>query len=732
MTPIAADVASGETRRPSWMRRAARQRPRAVGTVALGLSVACWFLGGAAAWFTWDITTGLPGEAQLAGIGTMSQASTLYDRTGRPLFTIFKERRIEVPFARVSPHLTAAIVAVEDQRFYAHRGVDVVRVAASMLANLRSGRLAQGGSTITQQLARQSFLTRDKTWRRKAKEALLAAQIERRHTKADILELYLNKVYFGEGFHGVEAAALGYFGKPAAELDLAESALIAGLVQSPSAYAPTANPDRAIARRDVVLGAMRATGAIDDAAFEAARGVPLRLRRALGPDEPFGQYVKEMVRRQLVERLGWERVAEGGLRVYTTVDGSLQEQAEQIVEAHLRDLEGRRGFARAPRALAGTASVAAETDAAPDYLQAALVVADTATGEIRALVGGRSFEESRFNRAVQARRQPGSAFKPFVFAAAIEDGASPGSVISGLNDRVLSVPGGYLPDDEHAGASAMTLRSALRSSSNRAAVKLLVSLGVERTVDWIARFGFSDLPRVPSLALGAGEVPVIALTEAFAAFGNGGTVHDPVLVRRVEDSTGALLYETSGTGRRVMSESTAFMTASMLQDVIDGGTGARARSMGFRLPAGGKTGTTNDYRDAWFVGFTRGTVAGVWVGFDRPDTILPGGYAGEVAVPLWTAVMKVATTGEDALWLPVPDGVVSTDLCPVSGRRAGPGCYHLSAVNEFGEVQGPARLRREYYREGTLPGEVCDLHGLPGALEGFEALGAPAGEAPPP
>ena len=715
--------------RPGWLARAAHDRPRTVAGLTTLLSVACWLLAACVAWFTWDVTMSLPGEAQLAAIGTMAQSSTLYDRTGRPLFTIFKERRIEVPLARVSPHVTAALVAVEDQRFYAHRGVDLVRVGASVVANLRSGRLAQGGSTITQQLARQSFLTRDKTWRRKVQEILLAAQIEQRHTKAEILELYLNKVYFGEGFHGVEAAALGYFGKPAAELDLAESALIAGLVQSPSAFAPTVNPDRAIARRDVVLAAMRDTGAIDAAAFEAARHAPVRLHRALGPDEPFGRYVKEMVRQQLVERLGWDRVAEGGLRVYTTVDGNLQEQAEQLVESHLQDLEGRRGFAGAPRAGQPTSAEAVS----PDYLQAALVVADTPTGEIRALVGGRSFGESRFNRAVQARRQPGSTFKPFVFAAAIENGASPGSVVSGLNAAVVSVPGGYLPDDEHAGANAMTLRAALRSSSNRAAVKLLVSLGLDRTVDWIGQFGFQDLPRVPSLALGAGEVPLLTLTEAFAAFGNGGVVHDPVLVRRVEDSDGNLVYEAAPLGRRVMSESTAFMVASMLQDVIDGGTGSRARSLGFRLPAGGKTGTTNDYRDAWFVGFTPETVAGVWVGFDTPQTILPGGYAGEVAVPLWTAVMKVATADQPSKWLSVPDDVVATDLCPETGRRAGPGCYHQTILNEFGEVQGPARLRREYFRVGTLPGEVCDLHGLPAALDELGQGAASGGtEFPPP
>jgi penicillin-binding protein 1A len=260
-----------------------------------------------------------------------------------------------------------------------------------------------------------------------------------------------------------------------------------------------------------------------------------------------------------------------------------------------------------------------------------------------------------------------------------------------------------------------------------------MSAGLDRTVDWIAQFGFRDLPRVPSLALGAGEVPLLTLTEAFAAFGNGGIVHDPVLVRRVEDSDGRLLYEVARAGRRVMTESTAFMVASMLQDVIDGGTGSRARSMGFRLPAGGKTGTTNDYRDAWFVGFTPGTVAGVWVGFDTPQTILPGGYAGEVAVPLWTAVMKVATAEEPARWLAVPGDVVAADLCPVSGRRAGPGCHHLTTVNEFGEVQSAAPLRREYFRAGTLPAAMCDLHPLPAGLEGLEQIGQPVGtDLPPP
>jgi penicillin-binding protein 1A len=531
---------------PAWIQRLARLRELACALVARHprvfaaslclVAAPAWVASGWFLWLSFDVTRGLPDRQALAGLGDMVQATTLYDIKDRPVFTIFKEQRIEVPLERVSPNLVRAVLAIEDQRFYDHRGVDVIRIGAAVLANLGDRQLSQGGSTITQQLARQSFLTLDKTFRRKLRELVVAAQIERMFTKHQILEFYLNKVYFGDGFYGVEAAALGFLGKHAADLDVGDAALLAGLIKSPSTYAPTVRLDRAIVRRNLVLQAMVDMGAIDAAAHERYRTRPVTLRNALRRDEAFGLYFKEHVRRELVERFGWDRVYQGGLRVFTTIDPDMQQAAERAVERSVREIERRPGY-RHPLRPEGDDTGEAEKggengEAKADYLQAALIAIDVPTGQVRAMVGGRSFAESRFNRAIQARRQPGSAFKPFVFATALEAGYTPASVIANLDDPVLTAQGAWTPEDEHTEATALTLRAALRMSSNRAAVQLIRAVGINRTVEYASRLSVGPLPAVPSIALGAGEVTLQSLTAAFAAFADGGLVRRPAFVRR--------------------------------------------------------------------------------------------------------------------------------------------------------------------------------------------------------
>ena len=334
-------------------------------------------------WAVHTLVVDLPSIDDVRKMGEMAQATVFYDAADAPAFTIFDERRFEVALGDISPHLVDAILAIEDQRFRSHTGVDFVRIAGAMLANVKQGRLAQGGSTITQQLARQSFLTLDKTYTRKVQEVLLALRIEHQYTKDQILQLYLNKMYFGAGLYGAEAAAMGYFGKHARELSVAEAALLAGLVKSPSTWAPTVNLERAVARRNVVLTAMRENGAIDAATLEQEKQATVVLRDALRSDEPFGRYFKEQVRLELVERFGRERVYQSGLRVYTTIDVEMQKAAEAAVAKSLEDLDGRR------RAALKARQRAAPADEAP--LQAALVAIDQTTGHVRALVGGRSF-----------------------------------------------------------------------------------------------------------------------------------------------------------------------------------------------------------------------------------------------------------------------------------------------------------------------------------------------------
>ena len=665
------------------------------------------FLGaGSLAWFSYDVTAGLPSRETIRGIGDMAQATTLYDASDKPVFTIFKEQRIEVPFEKISPNVIKAVLSVEDQRFYEHSGVDAVRVAAAALRNVQEGRRAEGGSTITQQLARQSFLTRDKTYRRKVKEVILAARIENLYDKKEILELYLNKVYFGDGLYGIEAASRGYFGKPASDLAVEEAALLAGLIQSPSSYAPTVNMDRALARRNVVLQAMVSSGALEAKTAEQLKKNKVRLKNGLDVRETYGLYFKEEVRKALVERFGWERVYQGGLRVYTTMNTDLQKAAEAIVEDGLEDIEKRRGFKHAKRG-----ATPLKEGQAPDYLQGALVSIDAHTGHVLALVGGRDFRESRFNRTTQAKRQSGSAFKPFVFAAALEAGYSPASVITKLNDPIQTLQGKWVPEDEHSSANSMTLRQALKTSSNRAAVQLLQSVGIEKAVSTAERMEVGTPPSVPSLALGTSDVTLVSLTAAYGAFASSGVLRQPVMIRRVEDSDGKVLFEDPGRSERVVSESTAFMMASMLSDVINHGTGYRARQSGFTLPAAGKTGTTNDYVDAWFVGFTPRVITGVWVGFDQPETIISNGYGGELAVPMWASFMKTATKGHKQDWYSKPSDVVSLNVCRISGKLPNYGCSNIQTVTPDGWTEWRSAIYTEYFKKGTQPTSVCPLHG---------------------
>ena len=652
--------------------------------------------------FAAAVLTGLPDRTDLQQMTRMAQATTIFDREGQPAFSLSKEQRIEVPLEDISPRVIQALIAVEDQRFYSHQGYDPVRLVAAACANLRAGRAAQGASTITQQLARQWFLTPDKTLRRKLREIVLANRIEQLFTKREILGLYLNKVYFGDGLYGIEAAARGYFGSKASELSLAEAALLAGLVQSPSAYAPTVNPQRALARRNVVLQAMLDSGAIDRHAYARAKAEKVALNDALRREEPWGRYFKEQVRRDLVSRFGLERVYEGGLRVHTTIDAAMQQQAEAALTQTLELLEARR------RKESRRRPDAAGPEEEP--LEAALVALDPATGEVRAMVGGRDFEQSRFNRATQARRQPGSAFKPLVYAAALESGYTPASLLDGLNDPVLTPEGEWVPEDEHLESSTMTIRTALRTSSNRAAVRMLQAVGITRTVDYAERMGLGTVPSVPSLALGSGEVTLLSLSSAYVPFANGGMSRAPLLITKVEDRDGTTLLEAKPSGTRVVSEETAFLMSTMLADVINGGTAYRARQMGFRLPAAGKTGTTNDYQDAWFIGYTPGLLAGVWVGFDQPRPIVRDGYAGDVAVPLWARFMTAATKGDKPKWYTPPRGLSPARVCRISGQLATPGCDHVPVLNDEGQSEERAYSYTEYFVRGSGPTGYCPLH----------------------
>ncbi len=437
---------------------------------------------------------------------------------------------------------------------------------------------------------------------------------------------------------GVEAASRGFFGKHASELSLPEAGA-AGRSREVALDLRAHGESRTRhLRRNVVLQAMLDNHAINRAAV-AVRSLARRrscCTIAFAPDD---------LARSSISRSKCGSVSSAASaghasikvasRVFTTINVPMQLAAEASVAASLKTLDAKR------QALAAARRVRGSSDVGPDpMLQAALVTMDPTNGHVRAMVGGRDFDASRFNRAVQAHRQPGSAFKPFVYAAALEAGYTPATVLDHLNDPVATLQGDWAPEDEHSTADVMSLRTGLRTSSNRAAVRLLQLVGIPRTVQYAKTMGVGNMPSVPSLALGSGEVTLQSLTAAYAAFANKGLVPRPLLVRRVEDRDGHVLYAADDVSTRAVSDTTAFLMSSMMADAVNAGTATRARALGFTLPAAGKTGTTNSFHDAWFVGYTPSLVTGVWVGFDQPRAILPNGFAADIAVPLWTSFMK--------------------------------------------------------------------------------------------
>ena len=405
------------------------------------------------------------------------------------------------------------------------------------------------------------------------------------------------------------------------------------------------------------------------------------------------------MRRRLVDRFGVDAVYGEGLRVYTTLVPDLQRAAEDATAAGLHRIEALPRFAPADH----------EADS---RLQAALSAIDPRTGAVRAVVGGRRFIESAFNRATQARRQPGSAFKPFLYAAALDNGLTPATWLADLNRPLPTPEGGWLPDDETT-VTAMTMRTALRLSSNRAAVRLLELTGMDRTLDYAARFGLGPQPAVPSVALGSGTVTLEHLTAAYAAFANQGVVPQPAYIRRVERADGTIIFNGTGaptsSAHRAVEPTTAFLVASLLRDVVDAGTGTRVRREGFVAPAGGKTGTTDDYKDAWFVGFTPELAAGVWIGFDQPRTIITDGYASELAAPLWAQFMKAALADRPAGWLAPPADVVAVEVCALSGALVRDRCRQ-TGERELDAIRASRPTYVEYFVEGTEPGERCPIH----------------------
>ena len=614
-------------------------------------------------------------------------ATVVYDRHGEVICRFMVENRTYVPLSSIPKHLQDAIVSIEDQHFWSHRGINPIRILKALWVDIRTGSAAQGGSTITQQFAKLAFLSQEKTLIRKIQDALYAIQLERTYTKSQILEWYLNEIYLGHGTYGVEAASQYYFGKSVSDLTLAEAALIAALPRSPENYSPRRYPERAKERRNLVLSMMASEGYITAEQAKAAQQEPIVLAEHPEQSSAPQQYI-EYIRKYLTDKYGAYRLYRDGLRVYTTLDLQMQREAERVIEKHLPrvvsvDSEGRELVSP----------------------QAALVTLEVPTGYIRAMVGGRG--DTDFNRAVQTARQPGSAFKPFVYATALKQGWNPISHIEDLpavlgDETTEPWPSNW--DGVYEGP--VTIRYAIARSKNAASVQLLRKVGVDAVIETAEKLGITTLvktgprtDRVDALALGGltNGVTPLDMAVAYGSFASGGVRAEPVTVLRVEDRYGAVLEENRSKRSIVLDEATAYLITDMLSDVIYSPVGT-GKSANIGRPAAGKTGTTTSNTDAWFVGYTPEYVTAVWIGNDDQSEKLE--YGGRViassdAARIWAEYMSAILKGKPQSDFYVPESVVRATVCPVTGELATSFCPN--------PVQ-------EVFRAGTDPKQECSLH----------------------
>ncbi len=682
-------------------RRAAPRPRRWLRTLLIAAGIVSLLVGTAAAvaalWAFTILPRTLPSVTALETFQPLV-GTKIYDDNDELITEMHVERRIFVPLAHVPQALRDAVIATEDKRFYYHWGVDPIGIARATVQNYRRGRVVEGGSTITQQLTKVLFLTPDKSLERKLKEAVLALELERRYTKDRILEMYLNQVYFGHGAYGVEAAARTYFGKSVSELSVREAALIAGLPRAPTTYSPFEHGDAAKRRREVVLRRMVEYGTLKDVeAKKLARAdlglIPPERRRNTG------QYFLDYVQQTLEAKYGADMVFKGGLNVYTTLSPTMQLAAEQALRDGLKALESR------TKGRAG------------EHPEGAIVTVEPQTGYVRAMVGGYDFFRSEFNRAVQARRQPGSAFKPFIYVAAVESGLTAATWVDDAPVSYAVGPNGqtWKPENyDRKFRGQTTLQQALEESVNIVTVKVQEKVGLNRTIQVARRFGISSpLGLNLSLALGTSDLTLIELTSAYGVLANQGQWLPPTTIRYVTDPQGKLLEEHLPEPREAVSPETAYVVTHMLRGVVERGTGQAAKVLG--RPVAAKTGTTNDYSNAWFIGYTPRLATGVWVGYDRPRSLGKDETGSRVAVPIWVGYMGKVLGDSPKEDFPMPDRVV---LAPVD----------LDPSNEC------VRVVMMAFVKGTEPAVACGVRrqAVPGAPPDPGETPAPSSPVPVP
>jgi penicillin-binding protein 1A len=603
--------------------------------------------------------------------------SEVYSQDDVLIGEFFIERRKVIPLAKMPRMLINAFVAAEDARFFEHRGIDYWRILGALFRNIEAFDVVQGGSTITQQIAKSFFLTPERKYTRKIQEAILAQRIESYLTKNEILFLYLNQIYLGEGAYGVSAAAKIYFGKPVENLTLAECAMMAGLPPAPNSLSPFRNPKKARERQIYVLNRMLEKQMITPVQAIRAQKEEIRLRpKGLRGNE--APYVLEIVRQHVEEKYGKDLLYKGGLKIYTTINARLQASAQTAVLKGLEEYEGR-----------------GKKDKDRAQVQGALIALDPQTGFILALVGGRDFSSSQFNRATQAKRQAGSAFKPIVYAAALDKGFTPATIIVDEPIAYEDVPGKepWEPknfDREFWGP--VTMRKALTFSRNIPTVKIAQAIGMDYLVQYAKNLGIkAKLEPHLSLALGSANLSLLDLTSAFGVFAAQGYRAEPIFLTQIQDKDGNILEEVEPVAIEVISPQTAYLITSMMQSVIQEGTGQRAKALG--RPAAGKTGTTNDYRDAWFIGFVPGNlVTGSWIGYDIEKPLGSYETGAVAALPIWLEFMKEATAKKPVENFSMPEGIVFAKIDPATGEPIPPGRSNPSGRTIF-----------ECFKEGTAP-----------------------------
>src|SRR5438105_934516 len=637
----------------------------------------------------------------MKNVGEMPERNTVYDVDGKIYSRLAGANRLKVSLSEVSPFFIAAVLAREDSRFYEHKGIDWRGILRALVGDVMRGSPKEGATSITPQLARNSLPLGGRTLSRKLLGAMVALRIERQFTKQQSLELYVNRIYFGNGCYGVETASQAYFGKSASKLNLPEAALLAGLIRSPNRFSPLKNPEGAVVQRNAVLDRMVQLKKLSPEQAEQAKMAKItpHPRRLSFIQE---NYAMDAVQRDLNLLLTQDQIDNGGLFIYTTLDPAVQNAAQQALETQLTKIEHQSNFHHPLRANYQPPETG--DDSAMPYLQGAVVTIDNASGGIRALVGGRDYSQSKFNRALApTNRQIGSAFKPFVYTLAFSHGLLPGAAISDgpIQPGEIEGAGNWSPgnsDGTYGGIQPCSY--GLIHSRNTMSVRVGQFAGLDAVQKIATSLNLGDnIPRGPAIYIGSFETDLKDFTAAYSVFPNAGVRKQAYMIERIDDQQHKPIYRAAHISALALDPSAAWMTSQLMEEVLTRGTAASARSLGFKLPAAGKTGTTNDYKDAWFLGYTSTLTCGVWVGFDQPATIIPHGYGAALALPVWTQVMNKASRHYPAEVFQPTMPIQRATVCSISNQLATTGCMEAGTAYD---TDLPA---------DKVPTAACQVHG---------------------